>query len=726
MRALLRTLLGCAPALALLFALWLPVLRHYSVTERRFSPAELARAWEEPPAERLDRLEDLRSARDPLEPAALLRAADQLLNGRLELPPHPTIPLHLPFDPRDLESVSPALQLELAGGVVPDLLVRAHAQGGERRHLDAAARVIQAWDRDETARALPLGYSLSEHALALRVEMLASFWRAARAVPDLDPQIAAATFRMADRALELLARASHYTYQSNHAVLQSLAIWHGCLAFPWLERCGEATELALARLEEHLEYWVSRAGVVLEHSPGYQRFGAALLARATRYLELLERPPPPRLVEAAERSQRVLAVMRRPDGSLPEIGDTEVGARPPGESAGATPPHMLNLYAAEGNAVLWDGLAAWPDGGRLTQTMLTWSSFPSASHKHADELGLVLWARGRTWWTHVGYWPYGDRRGEALGWDGSNAPHPAGESADAPRRSELLGVASGARMGLIDVERRGPNDLRVRRQLLRAEPELWFVLDCFEGERAPGIRTVWTAEPTLRIEPGPLPQSFALRSPDSDLELRTVLLGAEGARIRVARGELDPWLGWVALAGRSPVPADALLVELPESTRFAGALFTLVPSGAAWPALPPALDFEDAERWTLLLGGSAGESRIARSDAELELTRPGQRVREDVVPPPPDAAQERDRILAAYRRAGASHATFQPRLSARRRLSLAAIACVVMQELGLAALRPRFPRASLWLRRLAPVLWIAGSLALLAGVFPDTLVPFRS
>ena len=66
------------------------------------------------------------------------------------------------------------------------------------------------------------------------------------------------------------------------------------------------------------------------------------------------------------------------------------------------PTPASRLYEVAGLSVAWRGTEAWPQPQNLSQTVVTWSNFPTRAHKHADDMAIVVWAKGRTWLTNSG------------------------------------------------------------------------------------------------------------------------------------------------------------------------------------------------------------------------------------------------------------------------------------------------------------------------------------
>ena len=231
-----------------------------------------------------------------------------------------------------------------------------------------------------------------------------------------------------------------------------------------------------------MQFYVTREGAVLEHSPGYHLFGLKLLALTFRYLDLMGQKPA-EWVDKYEAAKQVYSSLRRPDGSLPMFGDTDSGADVSGPlttrftsdhraqrlayEPGWKPAKAVELDPVAGYSIWWDGLGFWPDPAKLSQTVITWANFGDHGHKHADEMSLLLWAGGRTWWSNMGYWPYDtEGREVAKSWDGSNAPHLAGESYTSFRTTRLVSSGWSDKLEVIDLERTSAEDYSARRQVI--------------------------------------------------------------------------------------------------------------------------------------------------------------------------------------------------------------------------------------------------------------------
>src|SRR5207249_3477632 len=124
--------------------------------------------------------------------------------------------------------------------------------------------------------------------------------------------------------------------------------------------------------------------------------------------------------------------------------------------------------------------------------VVVWSYFPGHGHKHADELSVSLWAAGQTWWSNAGYWSYDLRgRARAESWSGSNAPHLVTEPANSRRTAQLASSAWSRALAAVHLERRGPGQFRVARQVLHLGSNIWIAVDHGSGAPEEKMRTIW-------------------------------------------------------------------------------------------------------------------------------------------------------------------------------------------------------------------------------------------
>lgn len=756
----LRLLCWVVPALVLA-AVWFPIWTHYRIAHPSLSAELVEKARTVPEDSVLTELEGVRiSGRRWSEQPDLIPIAERLLQGEATIPGFPATKLHLPFDAGELERGLPGWQLLQGSLVVPEVLLAAYEATGRDQFLLTARDVILGWAAYERRAVLPNGFLWNDHALAARVVVLAHFWRLYRRHPAYDPVVARTVLEFALRGGLLLAAPAHFTFATNHGVMQNLGLWHLTTAFPWVPDCDSLRQIAFDRLDGQMRYYVDKEGVVLEHSAGYQAFGLELLGMALRYVTLTGRPVPTEWIHKYEAAKIVYDLMARPDSTLPLVGDTHNGPEPfvplqttvdaTGRAAALSstyhwsPVAESRLFANAGYAVWWDGRGngerkTSPSGGTdrrpgLRETFVTWSYFPGHGHKHADELSVLLWADGQTWWTNVGYWTYGfPGRDEAESWPGSSAPHLSGEPLNSHREARLLGSGRSARISAVDLERRGPGAYRARRLVLHLRPDTWLVLDQTDGADGDTTTTTWTAGPGVTLVPGSTSDTYQLTAEGSPSELRAAVKSSKGTAVRLLRGSTRPFAGWVVSQG-APTATTSIVLEHPAHGSWSAAVWHLAPNAGAADRATEAgkaaggssvdstggegvqIRYRGPENWEATLSPWLGGGLIQREGSSISVraTELGREAEAITLAPVPRDTAEVQSIDEGLRQMALAFPKFRDYLPARLRITQWLGAGFVAQELVLLVLWRRRSRLEPTLRAAALACWVAGGIWLVA------------
>lgn len=280
----------------LIFAsIWIPVIYHYYVPGVRITEEMIDNARHTPSDSELDEIQYFSQSIKNRDIKKLIVAAERTLQGNISIPGYPSIRLRMPFDPDDIDKGSKGWQLAIASFKIPKLLLSAYEASGRDDFLMTARDIILAWGLYERKAWLPKGFLWNDHAIAARISVLAKFWKHYRNHPDYEVEVAKAIFQLVARSARLLAKPSHFTFSSNHGIMQNLALWQICLAFPVILDVEFYNQLALERMRDQMIFYINDEGVVLEHSAQYQRLGLNLIALAFRYLTLLNMPIPEEL-----------------------------------------------------------------------------------------------------------------------------------------------------------------------------------------------------------------------------------------------------------------------------------------------------------------------------------------------------------------------------------------------------------------------------------------------
>jgi Heparinase II/III N-terminus/Heparinase II/III-like protein len=715
--------------LAFLGVIWFPEFNRFHVPRETISVA-IAKADITQPSDAV--LEEMRVHRllnhDWQNDAQLIAAAENLLRGRAEIPGFQPLEVHLPFDPDDLERGTSLWQLQFAGLVVPEIFLDAYERTGREEFYEMARVVILAFGCYEKKAWLDRGFLWNDHAVASRVRTLADFWRVYRRRPDYRPEVAAELWGFAARTAALLAKPQQYTFATNHGVMQNLALWQICVAFPSLPRVDEYKRLAFTRLKDQIAFYVGPDGVVLEHSAEYHEFGVLLLGMVLRYATFLNLDVPPEWVSKYEAAKKFYAEIRRPDGSMPQFGDAAgrrfvavlVGQPDQHNRIGPLTPvkmerpaNSFSMYPVEGYAVLWDNLPNWPSPAQLSQTMFAWSNFPGHGHKHADEPSVLLWAGGQDWWTNVGYWPYDspDRR-RAECWEGSNAPHLADEKCGPLRTSTVLSSLKSPSLYAVEMERRGPDALVIRRLVLHLVPSAWIVVDDSKGNPDKSLETIWTTYPNVRLEPGNTPGLYNLSVDGAPERLKAYFLGRPSMTLETFRGSRTPFAGWT-VPDEKPEPTGAVVTNQPADDAW-GVTAWVLDDGTKKAGITPdpirILQWNDARNWRLYLPLDSGAQVVSRQGDTIlvdpQKSKTPVKIQGVLQPPPAEVANQIFQLHESFRTAAVRYPRTRDLFLYRIRASLLGVVILIFQEAYLFFHRRAGRKHSMALRALTFVAWI--------------------
>jgi len=707
-------------------AVWASVINHYHVRAPSITAAMVQQAREAPPDSVLRELKEFRLLRvGPMDRGQLVRAADKLLNGIVDLPEYPAARIGVPFDPRDLDHTEPDWRLPLAGLVVPGVLLDAYDATDHEPFFLAAQKMVLQWGAYERGAWLPRGYMWNDHAVAARIAVLTELWRVYRHHPTYRADVGREILKQVGRTAALLAKPGHFTFASNHGIMQNLALLQVSLAFPMLPDAERYRVLALTRLRDQMAFYIDDEGVVLEHSAEYQRFGVELLGMICRSLTLLQQPIPDDWRRKYERAVQTYAALRRPDGSLPTFGDTDGERDEAGPLVTAfddqgrserlhhqlrwAPERSLSLHPVAGNAIWWDGLERWPGQSELRQTVVTWSYFPGHAHKSADEMSVLAWGGGQLWWTNVGYWPYAMAgRSDAESWQNGNAPHLANEDPNSARNTRLLSLGWSGRLGMVDLERSGPGDYVARRQVVHLRPDVWLIVDRVTGGDTLETSTTWTTAPDVTLRSGAVPGSYVLNAPHSPIQLKKFVLGSPGARISELAGSWSPFAGWQVVAG-VPRPAPAIVIEQPARDSWSIAVWSLENQVTAARSLDHVVGhWYPPQDWTIELGMRSGTLAVERRGTRITLRDVGNRLAIETLDltPAPEVTHEIAAVRASFERAARSYPRFQDHLLRRRIVTYVLLAIFLSQEVIFWFIRRNHARYYRPLRSVNLIGWI--------------------
>lgn len=612
--------------------IWIPEVAHYHVSRTSLSNTVVDQAILERDSGFTEAIHsiDFGLAGD-LSDIETVLFADNMLNGILDFPGFGPRKLHWPFEKYHLLLGGPSFQLKMAGLAWVELALDAWRLTGDNKYLSFAEENVLRFIRFEDRRILPTGYLWNDHALANRAVVYAQLWAALNTHGPIERETASILLTAVDRTASLLAKPSHYTFRTNHGVMQNAALIVAAAAFPWLDTAEAYRRTGFERLTRQMDYFISNQGAVLEHSAGYHEFGVSLLRSCFELLGDLAVPVPIEWQSKLQRSEELLHVLSRPDYSIPNFGDSQPSLSKAGREMVHDLVHKdrlannINSQVGKNGSFLMDaGYAIFRAGiGKVSDSgvhaAITWSHFISGAHKHADELSISYWVNGTTLWSSSGYWPYGaPYRDLAVGWAGSNAPHFVGEKAESVRSSSLVAAGDGGDYSVWVLRRRNEDGYDVSRQVILFRDEWALVVDAVQDQKSRPTEIIWGAPPNVAMNSRG-ERSARLVDHGSGQVLEVSVDATALLDLSFLRGSIEPFGGWMASEGEvKPSSAIRILSEANSAVVIAwGKLSGLWPTSGVDVKIA---DWAGETHWTIDLQVDGSKQTIQRVGSRLVLS----------------------------------------------------------------------------------------------------------
>jgi hypothetical protein len=566
-----------------------------------------------------------------LSESETILAAENMLAGRLSFPrtaPHERV---WPFHKDHLLLGNSSFQLKMAGLAWAELAIDAWWLTRDHKYLNFAADNVLRFIRFEERRILPIGYLWNDHAVANRALVYAQLWAALREGGTVQEETIRALLRAVDRTARLLAKPSHYTFRTNHGVMQNVALIVTAAAFPWLDKAESYLQTGNERLARQLNYYISDQGVVLEHSAGYHEFGLDILRSCFNLLESLSISVSADWQAKIHRAEEWLRLLTRPDDSIPNFGNSAANLSDAGLEIVAGQRLERGLadnfesqagsnglfFKDAGYAVFRAAIGTATDVG--VHAAGVWSHFVTRAHKHADELSIHYWKSGVSWWTSSGYWPYGDPRLKlAIGWAGSNAPHYVGEKADSKRSSRLDLYGDDGEHSIWILRRQNEDGYIVSRQAVFFRDEWAVVVDAVDDQKSRQTEIIWGAPPNVSITQHD-ERSASLVELASGKTLAVGFDSTAPLEMSVLRQSTVPFGGWMAYEG-TVKGASAIRTLTQAKSGLATGWANLPESGAGTPhAVVNFTDWQGANHWSVALHVGARKYQIERIENRVTV-----------------------------------------------------------------------------------------------------------
>jgi len=525
-------------------------------------------------------------------------------------------------------------------------LGQAYQLKGDERYADAFTTYVRDW-----MRANPPGMGInwaSSLEVALRLISwcwaLSLFRRSAELCPELLVEMLEGIRAHAWHVERYL---SYYFAPNTHLTGEALGLFYAGILFREVRPAQRWCQLGARILAEQSARQVLPDGVYFEQSTCYQRYTVEIYLHFLILAARNGRAVPAAVGERVRRMLDFLLALRRPDGSIPHIGDADGGwllplaSRSPDDcrgvfstaavffarrdyawAAGGVAPETLWLLGAAASKAFealrpappgpapsrlfpHGGYAVMRSGCERDAHCLIFDAGPvgcpmNGGHGHADLLSIQCAVFGLPYLVDAGTYCYTsdpqwrdffrstDAHSTAI-IDGMGQAIPAGPFHWQSRpRARLRRWLSTERLDFADAEHEGyrrlADPVTHRRRVLFVKPRYWVVVDDLEGAAEHRLE--------LRFQFAPMPVTV-----DSALWARAAGPGGHGLLIRpfasvplkaeVIEGELGPIRGWVSpnYGQRQPAPVVIYTTVTQLPLRIVTLLFPVEDASAPFPAV---------------------------------------------------------------------------------------------------------------------------------------------
>ena len=494
------------------------------------------------------------------------------------------------------------------------VLYRRYTQMEDRGALRRAVALILDWIASNPyGGGDPADAPWSDMVVGIRAPYMAYGLRAAACESLIDGEQAARIVASLREHGEYLCDDANYAHGHNHGLFQDDGLLTLCASIEgFTPEAGRWREVATRRALETIGQTVQPTEAVhLEHSPGYHFAMVNLINR----LITAGRLEDPALLELRDGMVRSAGWFVMPDGTIPQLGDTNRIDAPRWAREAAATAFGTKLFERSGCAVV-----------RHRDSYLAQSAaFHSSAHKQADELSFVLFDHGTLLVGDPGVWSYdeGDPLriyaraseahnvllvdGQTFGWRGSQ---PYGGAIDA------IGDGDGDGWHAI----LGHNPLLAQQGVDHQRALLWrpgatlITLDRVRSaERHRYTRHVHLG-PAIGLEPGA--GSVTLTADGFAGELRD--WSEEVVRTSTVRGRVRPTpAGWSFPSPQQRTPVWRVSFE---STGSSSLLVTALSVDAPPLRIASAFFDGDCAELSLQVGANASKVRLTRRDRRVDVS----------------------------------------------------------------------------------------------------------
>jgi hypothetical protein len=489
---------------------------------------------------------------------------------------------------------------------------------GDERYAVMFAETIREW-----LRANPPGMGINwTSSLEVAFRLISWCWALAlfRGSAALTPPLRAALVEgIASHASRVERYLSYYFSPNTHLTGEALGLFYAGTLFPGMPAAARWRRVATDILVQEAERQILPDGVYMEQATCYQRYTAEIYLHFVILAARNGFAVPDGVIRRLECLLDALLVFRRPDGSLPQIGDADGGwllplkARKPDDgrgvfgtaaatlkradyawASGGLTPEVAWLLGTEGTHLI-DRLVpappaqspsrVLPDGGYVVMRsdwgpeadQVIFDVGPlgcqvSGGHGHADLLSLQCSFRGHPYVIDPGTFRYSPDDGwrdhyrgtaahSTVDIDGAGQAIPLGPFRWASRPAARLAhwestVGRDVAVGEHRAYCRLPDPVTHRRQVILEKARHCIVVDDLDGRAEHRVDLRYQfAAMSVTLDAGLWAR--AVRAPGSGLIVHA--LATVPLKASLLEGETDPRQGWIAADYGDHRPAPLLL-----------------------------------------------------------------------------------------------------------------------------------------------------------------------
>lgn len=351
--------------------------------------------------------------------------ADEIVNGNLYVDSIITSPVSYSLDNFDWnreETTSPAtFQLYLQSLGMVKFLSYAALEQSDPSYLTQAELFIESW-RDyahDPARSSANTKVWYDHASALRAENLVYFILTAEKLAFADDSLREMIRSLLIEHGDFLSSEDHYTKNHNHGIFQDEALLYIAAILMDHDLASQWTTLAKDRLQVQLDYAFTDEFVHVENSSAYCIGVIELFSKISHFLQAIDDPYGEILNENIHAMVDFYARLIMPTGYIAPTGDSFYESAHALEedfgnaflrhvlsdgASGEAPESLHAYYPKSGYFIAQDSY----DKDQLNDA--TWVMFKtgyvSSTHKHADDLSILLCSKGHEIFIDPGMYNY--------------------------------------------------------------------------------------------------------------------------------------------------------------------------------------------------------------------------------------------------------------------------------------------------------------------------------